>query len=204
MKTLIYIHGGDSFATEESYLKFMKEFYIPMNLEPWKSDSKTKWRDVLSKKWIENWGIVYCPTMPNKQRALYSDWKMVFEALVEKLQTSEDEIYLIGGSLGWCFLLKYFSEEQPKLNIKEIHLIAACISEGDFTAPTNYDFLRKFGEKVHIWHAEDDDIVPFSVGKEISEELPQAITHFFAKEKWYGHFHKLETLPELEEILISK
>jgi predicted alpha/beta hydrolase len=38
--------------------------------------------------------------MPNKQRALYSDWKMVFDALVEKLQTPEDEIYLIGGSLG--------------------------------------------------------------------------------------------------------
>ena len=66
---------------------------------------------------------------------------MVFEALVEKLQTSEDEIYLVGGSLGGCLLLKYFSEEHPKLNIKEIHLMAACISEGDFTAPMNYDFL---------------------------------------------------------------
>jgi hypothetical protein len=38
--------------------------------------------------------------MPNKQRALYTDWKMVFEGLVEKFQDSDDEIYLVGGSLG--------------------------------------------------------------------------------------------------------
>jgi predicted alpha/beta hydrolase family esterase len=142
--------------------------------------------------------------MPNKQRALYSDWKMVFEALVEKLQISEDEIYLVGGSLGGCFLLKYFSEEQPKLKINEIHLMAACISEGDFTAPTNYDFLASLGDKVHIWHAEDDDIVPFAVGEELSKHLPETVTHFIPKEKGYGHFHTLETLPELEEILSSK
>ncbi len=78
----------------------MKEFYIPINIEPWKSESTTKWRDTLSRKWIENGGTVYFPTMPNKQRAFYLDWKMVFDALVEKLQISEDEIYLVGGSLG--------------------------------------------------------------------------------------------------------
>jgi hypothetical protein len=98
--------------------------------------------------------------------------------------------------------LKYFSEEQPKLNIKEIHLMAACISEGDFTAPTNYDFLASLREKVHIWHAEDDDIVPFAVGEKLSKHLPEAITHFIPKEKAYGHFYTLESLPELEDILL--
>jgi hypothetical protein len=51
MKTLIYIHGGESFATEESYLKFMKEFYIPMNIEPWKTDFREKWRDGIARTW---------------------------------------------------------------------------------------------------------------------------------------------------------
>jgi hypothetical protein len=53
------------------------------------------------------------------------------------------------------------------LRIKAVHLIAACISEGDFTAPTNYDFLASLRNTVHIWHAEDDDVVPFGVAQEL-------------------------------------
>jgi hypothetical protein len=52
MKTLIYIHGGDSFSDDTSYLQFMKEFYIPKNATPWKADFTEKWREALAKKWI--------------------------------------------------------------------------------------------------------------------------------------------------------
>ena len=94
------------------------------------------------------------PTMPNKQNARYRDWKIVFEGILAQLD-SEVELTLVGGSLGGCFLLKYFSENSihtdqdvsfldiPKrqLRIHSLHLIAACIAEGDFTAPMNYVYL---------------------------------------------------------------
>jgi predicted alpha/beta-fold hydrolase len=48
--------------------------------------------------------------MPNKLNARYHEWKIFFEGILSKLDR-EDEITLVGGSLGGCFLLKYFSEK---------------------------------------------------------------------------------------------
>ncbi len=58
--------------------------------------------------------------------------------------------------------------------------MAACIAEGDFTAPTSYDVLKSIGNRVHIWHTEDDPIVPFAVGQELSRTLPDAVFHPFS------------------------
>jgi predicted alpha/beta hydrolase family esterase len=142
--------------------------------------------------------MTYIPDMPCDLNSKYSEWKVVFEAIIKEMRV-DDTLTLIGHSLGGCFLLKYFSEIQEfPHKIESIHLIAACIEEGDFRAPRNYDFLKSLGIKVHIWHAEDDTIVPFSIGKELSKILSEAQTHFFSAEKCYDHFHKLEYLLELE------
>jgi hypothetical protein len=79
-------------------------------------------------------------------------------------------VTFIGHSLGGNFLLKYFSSldichsEERRIspegllkdneqmlpivsmtergvNIEQIHLVAACTDEGNFTAPENYDVL---------------------------------------------------------------
>jgi predicted alpha/beta hydrolase family esterase len=82
------------------------------------------------------------PMMPNKQRAIYHEWKSLFEQLIQQL-SEKHNITLIGNSLGGCFLLKYFSEiGNWDYQIESIHLTAACISEGDFTPPTNYEYLQ--------------------------------------------------------------
>ena len=129
MKTLIIIHGADSFLTEEAYLDFLREQYIPRNIDVWQESDKTEWKKEIAKKWTMDDGMVYTPTMPNKQRAIYRDWKMLFEELIKDM-TPEDEITFIGNSLGGCFLLKYFSETPDILyKINQIHLVAACISE---------------------------------------------------------------------------
>ncbi len=88
-----------------------------------------------------------------------------------------------------------------KVWIIQIHLVAACVSEGDFTAPENYDVLRDLWNRVHIWHAEDDKVVPFATAKFLEKTLPEAKTHFFEPERWYGHFFPLTVFPELEEEL---
>ena len=65
------------------------------------------------------------------------------------------------------------------IHMNQIHLVAACIAEGDFSAPTSYHALQSLGERVHIWHAEDDPVVPFAVAKDLVKYLPNAQTHFF-------------------------
>lgn len=205
MKTVIFIHGGESFVNQDEYQKFLSETYVLWQSEPWSDVIKTSWSQVIAKK-CSHLGIqVFMPIFPNKLNAKYKDWKIVFEWLISRLGTTH-ELTLIGSSLGGCFLLKYFSEISEShfllKSVEKIHLIAACIEVGDFTAPKNYDNLNSLGDKVHIWHAEDDNIVPFSVAKELEKSITKAQVHFFSSDKWYGHFYKMEQFEELEtEIL---
>lgn len=203
MKTLIFIHGWESFIQEDDYQKFLVDTYIDWQRETWSPDPKTSWVQEIAKKWHTGGNQVFMPVLPNKQNARYRDWKIVFEWILSMMKP-EDEITLIGWSLGGCFLLKYFSEVRYfGYKINQIHLLAACISEGDFTAPDNYQYLQQVASHVHVWHAEDDAVVPFLVGQELSRILPAAQTHFFTSEKWYGHFHGVEQIHELEEVIFS-
>lgn len=122
------------------------------------------------------------PNFPNPQNVKYSEWKLFFDSWITQISLSP-EVILIGNSLGGCFILKYFSENPKPLLITNIHLIASCIEAGDFTPPANYNFLQKLGNRVHIWHSEDDTVVPFPIGIELSSILPEARTHFFDTEK---------------------
>ena len=217
MNNLIFIHGGESFANETKYQKFLRETYIDWQTIPWSPEIKTSWVQEIAKKWYSEWNQVFMPVFPNKLDSKYTDWKIVFEAIMERLDAG-DRLTLVWWSLGGCFLLKYFgdiekydgnpqAETQEKINllfIDEIHLVAACISEWDFTTPENYDTLRSLGSKVHIWHAEDDMVVSFAIGKDLARELPDAITHFFGADAWYGHFHGIDRLPELESAIFKK
>ena len=201
MKTLIFIHGADSFSKDAQYLSFLKTEYISRYTLPWEDSQKIDYWTSISKWWQSAGWCIYYPPMPNKQNARYRDWKVVFEWILARLN-SKDEITLVGTSLGGCFLLKYFAEVwRFDYRVNQIHLLAACISALDSTAPYNYEFLQKPGNRVHIWHAEDDKVVPFSVGQELSEILPLAQAHFLSSDKGYGHFHGVERIVELEGVI---
>lgn len=216
MKTLIFIHGGESFPTQGEYLDWIKNTYPEWMMEAWiPREEKIDWKFRIAEQATRNGDIVYMPQFPNKLNAKYDEWKIFFDAWIRKIVLS-DEIIFIGNSLGGCFLLKYFSElssqnvpfviptkeesfsnssyenlesfssigeEKVMPNISQIHLLAACIEAGDFTPPENYESLQKLGNRVHIWHSEDDAVVPFSVGQEFMRILPGAQTHFFSTEK---------------------
>ncbi|NRH21051.1 hypothetical protein HOO68_03335 [Candidatus Gracilibacteria bacterium] len=204
MKTYIFIHGGESFQTHEEYLKWIETTAVEWNLDPFAiKTEKKKWKTEIANMLTLNGDIVYLPNFPNPQNAKYSEWKLFFDTWITQIPLTS-EIILIGNSLGGCFLLNYFSENPKPLPISNIHLIASCIEAGDFTPPINYDFLQKLGDTVHIWHSEDDMVVPFSIGMELSKIFPEAETHFFEIEKGYGHFHGVEKIEELENILSNK
>ncbi len=109
MKTLICIHGAESFSNDAAYREFLIETYIERQSEPWTPEVRTTWVQEIARKWYVANHRVFMPIFPNKQNAKYADWKIVFEGILRGLSL-DDEITLIGGSLGGCFLLKYFSE----------------------------------------------------------------------------------------------
>lgn len=192
-----------SFATREEYLDWLKKDYVNWIADEWKPSEK-KWKPTIAERFVSLWGRVFMPQMPSDLNAKYNEWLITFNGLLSTLEV-DSEIIFVWHSLGGCFLLKYFSEvEKFDYKINQIHLLAACISEWDFTPPNNYEYLQKLENRVHIWHAEDDAIVPFSVGEQLAQTLPAAQTHFFSSEKWYGHFHRAESIPEVEEVIFWK
>ncbi len=207
MNTYILIPGGESFLDDTEYQHFIISTLVDWNSSAfliW--EEQKKWKTELAKKLTEAGNLVYTPNFPNAINAKYNEWKLFFEAWIGNIEV-QGTLTFIGHSLGGNFLLKYFTEIWMQINITsldQIHLVAACICEWDFITPENYDTLRSLGKKVHIWHAEDDTVVLFGTVKKIEKELPEAQTHFFGSEKWYGHFSPLAVFPELEDILLQK
>ncbi len=51
MKTLIFIHGGESFTDESAYQAFLRDTYIVWQSEIWTPQMKTSWTQEIAKKW---------------------------------------------------------------------------------------------------------------------------------------------------------
>lgn len=61
------------------------------------------------------------PQFPNKQNAQYEEWKILFGKILNAL---DDNIILIGNSLGAIFLVKYLSENKIDKKIQKTILLA--------------------------------------------------------------------------------
>ena len=53
MKTLIFIHGADSFLDDDAYVHFLQNDYIPRYTKPWDDVEKPDYRKEIAKKWKE-------------------------------------------------------------------------------------------------------------------------------------------------------
>lgn len=189
-KTIVIIWWGESFSHPDLYIEYLHNY----RLELWRE--KKKWKTCLASKMLE-WGWnVFIPQMPCSDNAHYNEWLIVFKKLLECIPDTEETIF-VGHSLGGCFLLRALSD----LNIpcSQLHTIAACVRAGDFTPPyDNWKHLQSLGSKVHLWHSEDDCIVPFSDAQFLLEHLPDANSHFYMN---MSHFHKLEEFTDLEKCI---
>lgn len=185
-KQILIIRGGESFEKYEDFLQYIKTIQI----DPY--EKKKNWRD-----WII-WALsethdVLVPLMPCKQNAEYEPWKIWFERHLEFI--TEPEPIIIGHSLGASFLLKWLSENKFPKKISQLHLIAPWVSDD---VPLNLERIKtfkadqaKFGNipgqclKVHLWHSEDDTVVPYNNAQIIKTVMPEVILHSF---KDRGHF----------------
>ena len=110
-KTLIFVHGGESFEWYDEYLNWIETTAISWNMKPFLIyDDWKKWKIELAKKFTDLWNLVYMPSLPNPQNAKYAEWKLFFDSWILKIEIL-GELIFIGSSLGGCFLLKYFSEK---------------------------------------------------------------------------------------------
>ena len=192
---ILFIHGGEAFDSYEDYIDFLSE-KRQVKIEDLKG--KVRWRGHLQKELGDNYEVLL-PQMPCGWNAKYSEWKIWFEKLFPFFQ---ENIILIGGSLGGIFLAKYLSENNFPLKIKATFLLAAPFDAKDREADyTLGDFalgesLEKFSAqcpKIFLYHSEDDPVVPLADVEKYAQKLPNAEKIIFKNK---GHFN-LEEFPEI-------
>lgn len=191
---VVVIHGGDTFETHEEYISFLKNYKV--SLEYYK---KKRWRDLLQNTLGESFDVV-APAMPNKNNARYEEWKIWFEKLIPFLN---EEIILIGHSLGGSFVAKYLSENKFHKKLKAVLLVSAVYDKdtegydlGTFSLPAKLNLQT---EKIYLYHSKDDNVVPFNDVNKYKEALPNAEVKIFEDR---GHFTQ-EQFPEIVEDIKS-
>ena len=197
MKTqVVVIHGGDAFQKYEDYLESLRTNDVSL-----KKVRLVGWKAKLAKDLGEDFDVLLL-RMPNAQNARYNEWKIWFERFIPLF---EDEIVLIGHSLGAIFLVKYLSENIYPKKIKSTLLIGAPYNTPnnhplvDFTITTSLDIFVKQSGKIVFYHSKDDEIVPFENLERYKIAIPNATFNVFENR---GHFND-ESFPEIVGLIES-
>lgn len=193
MKQILIIHGGDSFSSYDAYIRSLRSLEISYD----RLRQQKKWKTWLVEQLPE--ADVLLPTFPNCSNAVYDEWVIYFEKLLPFLH---DEVYLIGHSLGAMFLAKYLNEAPLNKPVKKLLLVAGGYDDesmedlGSFKV-TSAKNLPQSADEIHLFHSEDDPVVPYSELAKFQADLPDAIIHSFENR---GHFLD-ESFSELLAIL---
>lgn len=190
--TLILIHGGDAFATNQEYLSNLEE------QPPRLIDNLASWKKQLPDQLTDYFECV-SPLMPTKSNAHYDEWKLIMDKVLALPQVSED-LFLVGHSLGSIFLQKYLAENSldDKL-IHQIHFVSACPSEGDFEQSPNWQNISEQCSNVQIWHSQDDKVISYNEALNYYDNLPGSRLNQFLDR---GHFNQ-SNFPELSFELLK-
>ena len=192
-KQILIIHGGRTFNKDEDYLNYLKA--LDVHLERY---LLTGWKKNLQKNLADKFDV-FLPEMPNKTNARYEEWKLMFERIAMKL---DDEVILIGHSMGGIFLAKYLAENKFKKKIKALYILSAPFHVegmdedlGDFRLPSDLSAVPKQVSNIFIYHSADDPIVPFEHAELFKKEWPGAELvrfedrHHFIQEE-FGEFEE--------------
>lgn len=190
------IHGGNAFDTYEEFLKCLKEKEASLARL-----KEKRWKERLEERLGQDFAV-FIPLMPNAQNAKYVEWKIWFEKLIPLMN---DNVVLVGHSLGGIFLAKYLSENLFTKTIRGTFLVAAPFNtplkhpDGDFILLQDLRGLAEQGGEIFIYQSKDDETVPCSNGEAYQKALPSAHFRDFTNR---GHFVD-KTFPELEEDIRS-
>lgn len=193
---ILLIHGGTTFKRKKDYINFLQTRDV--SIEP-----KIRWsNEYLSENLANNFDIIRLQ-MPLKENAKYIEWKIHFERFFPQLQNN---IILIGTSLGGIFLAKYLSENVFPKKILSTFLICPPYDNslpgeelsGGFRLKADLSLLEKITQNLYLMFSKDDEIVPIAHADKYKKKLKNA--NFIIYESKNGHF-KISEFPEIIQMI---
>ena len=196
MRQVLVIHGGNSFSSYKAYRTYLGA----KELNYYKLTHPIRWKERLSSE-LKDIDVLY-PTMPNNLNAVYDEWVIMFNKLLPLLGS---DVQMIGHSLGAMFLAKHLNDQPLDQKIRRLILVAPAYNNEDIEDLGSFKVssasqLPRSAEEIHLFHSQDDPVVPFSELAKFQADLPDASSHIFTDR---GHFTD-EVFPEVAELLKQK
>ncbi|GAB3938846.1 alpha/beta fold hydrolase [Larkinella terrae] len=119
---------------------------------------------------------VICPEMPDPENPSYESWKVQLD---HELLAVENQVILVGHSLGGSVLLKYLFEENLQKTVAGLCIVAAPFwgkkgwKSKEFALP-NKPSKRSSLPRIFLFHGSDDEVVPVDHLSYYAEVLPFA------------------------------
>ena len=197
MKQIVLIRGWESKENYKDFYDYLKK----EKFDPYKEKTRRWNRNLWNTLW-DDYEVLEIP-MPNRHFADYKAWKIMFEKIIPYLK---DDVILVGHSLGWTFLTKYFEEENAEKLLektKKIILVAPWFKDDEKEVLWNFNFdkdlkkIKKIEEEITIFGSKDDFLVDFSDIEDYKKVLPNVKYKIF-ENKW--HFLQEDFDELIEEI----
>lgn len=185
---VVVIHGGDSFLTHAAYLADLRT--AEMEIDRYRAGARRDWKSSLHEKLGKGFDV-FLPSMPNKDNAQYNEWALWFKKIIPHLNNN---VTLVGHSLGALFLVKYLSENKFPKKIRATLLVATPYDAvGTFTRPKTLIRLGQQAGTVIFYQSKNDPVVSMREALGYQKELPDVRMRMFKKR---GHFDR-PSFPEL-------
>ena len=152
---------------------------------------------------------IYCCalSMPSPDKPILLEWLNEVKQYTDR--DIDDEIYLVGHSLGGTTILRYLEKFDSK-NIKGVIIVSApCVNKKEGSRISEFlkdDFnwllIKNKVNKVVVVHGDDDPLVPMSDAEKITEKLEGELIIIKNGKHLNGGAGFIE-LPELLESIIK-
>lgn len=193
---IFLIHGGMTFRNKKDYLKYLKNREI-------KIEGVKRWQDEYLRMELGKKFQIIQPRFPRSEDSRYEEWKIHFERFFPYFN---DNIILIGSSLGGIFLAKYLSENKFPKKILSVYLVCppfddTCIGEdlvGGFKLKSNISLFEKNCKDINLMFSVDDDCVPVDHSEKYRNKLKNAKIIIYKNKN--GHF-KISKFPEIVRMI---
>ena len=197
MTQILFIHGGDSYSSYKTYLDNLKQ----QTLHYERLKYHKNYRAWIAEQMPND--DILIPNLPNGYNAQFDEWVIYFEKIIPFL---DNGAVLVGHSLGAMFLAKYLHKNTLPFMASKIILMAGRHGKddsdshsGSFVAESATG-LERSCQEVHLFHSEDDPVVPYISLELFKQDLPSATVHSFKDQK---HFNN-PTFPDLLTLLQQK
>lgn len=194
---VLVVRGGMTFKSQEDYLQYLRERTVSLG-------KKRRWHGDYLESALGGEFEISLPRMPLQDNAKYEEWKIHFEKHIPLL---DDNVILIGNSLGGLFLAQYLSEHTLPKKMLSCYLVCPVFDDtvvgedlvGGFELGNDLSLIEKNVSNLTLFFSKDDPVVPVSHADKYRGKLSDKARIIIFESK-NGHF-QIEEFPEIVDMI---